>query len=69
MFIYDWTMILLLPALLLSVYAQAKVSSTYRKYAKVRAGSGYAACAPNAGYERPARGADRTGTRQPDGSL
>ena len=44
MFIYDWTMILLLPALLLSVYAQAKVSSTYRKYAKVRAGSGYAAC-------------------------
>ena len=28
MFIYDWTMILLLPALLLSVYAQAKVSST-----------------------------------------
>ena len=36
---YDWTYILLLPALILAAYAQSKVSSTYSKYAKVRARS------------------------------
>ena len=44
MLFYDSTMLLLLPALILSLYAQAKVSSTYSKYAKVRAKSGIAAC-------------------------
>lgn len=44
MFFYDSTMLLLVPALILSLYAQAKVSSTYSKYAKVRAKSGIAAC-------------------------
>ena len=39
MFYYDWTIVLLLPALLLSIYAQAKVSSTFRKYAKVESRS------------------------------
>jgi Zn-dependent membrane protease YugP len=39
-FYYDWTMILLVPALLLSIYAQAKVSSTFNQYQKVAAKSG-----------------------------
>ena len=36
---YDWTYILLLPALILTAYAQSRVSSTYSKYAKVMARS------------------------------
>ena len=36
---FDWTYIILLPALILAAYAQTKVSSTYSKYAKVRARS------------------------------
>ena len=36
---FDWTMILLLPALILAGYAQTKVTSTYSKYAKVMARS------------------------------
>ncbi len=44
MYYMDSTWLLLLPALLLSLYAQAKVSSTYGKYGKVRAKSGIAAC-------------------------
>ena len=34
---FDWTYIILLPALILAAYAQSKVSSTYSKYDKVRA--------------------------------
>ncbi len=37
---FDWTFILLLPAIALSLYAQFKVSSTYEKLAKVRSSSG-----------------------------
>ncbi|MDO4581884.1 MAG: zinc metallopeptidase [Bacillota bacterium] len=40
---YDWTMILLLPAILLSAWAQYKVSSTYSKYGKVASKSGVTA--------------------------
>lgn len=36
---FDWTYLLLLPALILSAYAQAKISSAYSKYAKVSARS------------------------------
>lgn len=43
MYYYDWTLILLIPALLLTIYAQGKVSTTYHKYAKVRALSGISA--------------------------
>lgn len=32
MFLYDWTLLLLLPALLLSLYAQWKVKSTFKKH-------------------------------------
>lgn len=37
---FDPTMIILLPAILLSLYAQAKVQGTYAKYSRVRASSG-----------------------------
>ena len=40
----DWTLIILLPALLLTVYAQAKISTTYRKYSKIQARSAVRAC-------------------------
>ena len=40
-FFYDWTWILLIPALILSIYAQTKVSSTYDKYSKISSSSGY----------------------------
>ncbi|MEG1661387.1 MAG: zinc metallopeptidase, partial [Clostridiales bacterium] len=44
MFYGDPTWLLLLPAVILSLYAQARVSSTYSKYGKIRARSGIAAC-------------------------
>lgn len=34
---FDWTFILLIPAMLLAAYAQTKVTSTYSKYSKVHA--------------------------------
>lgn len=37
---YDWTIILLIPAIILSLYAQIKVQSTYTRYAKVQSASG-----------------------------
>lgn len=43
MFYYDWTMILVLPGLLLAMFAQAKISSTYNTYRRVRAQSGMTA--------------------------
>jgi uncharacterized protein len=39
-FFWDWTMILLVPALLLGVYAQIRVSSTFNRFAQVPAASG-----------------------------
>lgn len=41
MFFWDISMIILIPGLLLAMYAQAKVSSTYNRYKKVYAHSGY----------------------------
>ena len=35
--IFDWTMILLVPAIILSLYAQFKVKSTFSKYSEVMA--------------------------------
>lgn len=37
MFFYDWTMILLIPGILLSVWAQARVQSTYSKFSRIGA--------------------------------
>lgn len=42
-FFYDWTYILLIPALLLSLWAQFRVSSTFNRFSKVRASSGMTA--------------------------
>ncbi len=40
MFYWDGTIFLLIPAILLSLYAQYKISSTYKKYSKIRSQSG-----------------------------
>ena len=42
-FFYDWTYILLIPALILSMWAQFRVSSTFSRFSKVRAFSGMTA--------------------------
>ena len=38
---FDWTMIILIPAIVLSFWAQAKVSTTFSKYSQVRCSRGY----------------------------
>lgn len=38
--IWDWTLVLLLPALALSIYAQVRVKSTFARYSEVRSGRG-----------------------------
>lgn len=43
MFFYDWTMILLLPGVLLSLWAQMRVQSAYSKYSRVSASCGMTA--------------------------
>ena len=40
---FDWTILLLFPAMILSIYAQAKVNNTFRKYSEIRSVSGYSA--------------------------
>lgn len=40
MFFWDSTMVLLIPAILLSIYAQYKISSSYKRYSKIRSLSG-----------------------------
>jgi len=41
MIFYDWTYFLLIPAIILTIWAQSKVQSTYNKYSKVRSMQGY----------------------------
>ena len=43
MFYYDWTMILVIPGLLLGMWAQFKVKSTFEKYQRVLSRSGHTA--------------------------
>lgn len=38
--IFDWTIVLLIPAIIISLYAQMKVKSTFSKYSKVASRSG-----------------------------
>lgn len=40
MFFYDWTMILLIPGILLSMWAQIRVNSAYSRYSRVAAACG-----------------------------
>ena len=42
-YFFDYTIILLIPALLFGLYAQFKVSSTYKKYSQVKNASGFTA--------------------------
>ena len=41
MFFYDPTFLLIIPAIILAIYAQSKVSRTYKKYSKVKSQRGY----------------------------
>lgn len=41
MFFFDPTFILLIPAIILAIYAQSKVKSTFTKYSQVRSSRGY----------------------------
>ncbi len=43
LYYYDWTMILVIPGLLLGLYAQFKVKSTFDRYSRVRTKSGLTA--------------------------
>ena len=43
MFYYDWTMLLVLPGLLLGIWAQYKVKSSFDRYQRVLSRSGYTA--------------------------
>ena len=40
LFYYDWTILLVIPALIVSIWAQIKVSNTYNKYSTVNTRSG-----------------------------
>ena len=40
MFLFDWTFVLIIPALLLSLYAQFKVKNTFAKMSKINSASG-----------------------------
>lgn len=44
MFYYDWTYLLIIPGLLLGLWAQAKVKSTYSRWSRVSTRQGRAAC-------------------------
>lgn len=39
-FFFDWTWLLLIPAFIITIWAQARVSSTYKKYSQISAQSG-----------------------------
>ena len=43
MFYFDWTYLLIIPGMLLGLWAQSRVKSTYEKYSRVRARLGYPA--------------------------
>ena len=40
-FYFDWTVLIVLPALIFSIWAQSNVTSTFEKYAKVRTKRGF----------------------------
>lgn len=42
-FFYDWTMVLLIPGVLLTLFAQYRLTSTFNKYSKIQASSGHTA--------------------------
>ena len=40
MFFWDWTMIILIPGLIISAIAQAKVTSSFNRYSRIQSRSG-----------------------------
>ncbi len=57
---YDWTWLLLIPALIFAIYAQTKVSSTYEKFSRIVSRSGYT------GEELAREILNRAGTYSPE---
>ena len=57
---FDPTWIILIPAIILALYAQAKINSTYNRYSKIPS---------NAGYEWAASCQCRTSSRESDRPL
>lgn len=57
LFRFDWTILLVIPGFLISLWAQIKVSSTFKKYSKVRTARGYT------GYDAARRILDANGLR------
>lgn len=55
LFNYDWTILLVIPGFLISLWAQAKVSSTFKKYSAMRTYRGYT------GYDAARRILDANG--------
>ena len=55
LFYYDWTILLVIPGFLISLWAQAKVSSTFKKYSAMRTYRGYT------GYDAARRILDANG--------
>ena len=45
MFFYDWTYLLIIPGLILGIWAQSKVKSTYAEYSRVPTRLGRSAAA------------------------
>ena len=58
MFWYDWTIIIMIPAILLGLIVQIRLSTTYSKYAKVQSRTGMT------GYTAARRILDAAGLRQ-----
>ena len=53
MFYIDWTyIVLVMPALILAMAAQGKVSSTFNKYSRVQSHNGSGSCKTHYGTER-----------------
>lgn len=68
MFYYDWTMILVIPGLLLGLWAQFKVKSSFEKYQRVLSRSGYTADTVARRLLNHA-GCDQVSIQQTSGSL
>ena len=59
MVFWDWTLILLVPAFILGIYAQAKVTSTFKRYSQVassRGRHGHRGGSTGARWRRPVQG-------------
>ena len=57
LFAFDWTILLVIPGFIISIWAQIKVSSTFKKYSKLRTYRGYT------GYDAARRILDANGLR------